>query len=66
MKNFVLRPEIFSSRFLKFCVVGFANMLVDFLCCSLFLWMRLPTYVSRSITVSYTQKERTLGESKYS
>lgn len=50
MKNFVLRPDILSPRFLKFCVVGFANALVDFLCYSVFLWMSLPPYASRSIS----------------
>lgn len=42
--------DIFSRRFLKFCVVGAANVLVDFLLYSLLLLAGTSPYLSRTLS----------------
>ena len=48
MKNLILRTDILSPRFIRFCAVGAVNALVDFLLYSGMLWLALSPYPSRT------------------
>lgn len=48
MKDIFLQTDILSTRFIKFCFVGAANTLVDFLVYSFGLWLGFSPYPSRT------------------
>lgn len=47
MKYLLAQTDILSLRFIKFCCVGAANTLVDFLTYSTGLWLGLSPYLAR-------------------
>lgn len=48
MKNPLQQTDIFSPRFVRFCLVGLANVLVDFLCYSFLLQLACSPYFARA------------------